>query len=203
MKVKIEFIEPVLGTQANDPEIAREFIASKHPSNTPQDDEVEVMNDSNEEFEKSTTVFPKTKNGERFMWDYQWKGFFKEACEAMIHTGQYTKDRLKKFRLTQYLYKKTIDRLLFVMPRRIILNYNGQDVTYLQRPLRGQTMRGERICLAASEMLPVGTTCEFEIRWLNDNLGDFVEQWLDYGTLLGTLQWRSGGYGRFKWQNIT
>ena len=200
MKVRIEFIEPVLGTSPANPEIAKEFVMSKCPEGEAAD-EVETLEQAEQMFEKSATIFPKL-DGKPFMWDYQWKGFFKEACEAMIHSEEHTQEKLKKLRLTQYLFKKTIDRQIFVLPRRIFFVPSGK-IEWLQRPLRGQTMRGERICLAHSEMLPAGTTCEFEIEWHNDKLGDYILEWLDMGERLGTLQWRSGGWGRFTWKDIT
>ncbi len=201
MKVKITFIEPLLGTTSANPEIAKEFILSKHPDKSPQVDEEASLASGEEEFEKSATVFPREKK-KLFMWDYQWKGFFKESCEAMINGDGYTKEQLKKVRLTQYLYKKTIDKQIFVLPRKIFLNLNGGKIEWLQRPLRGQTMRGERICLAHSEMLPAGTTCEIELEWYNKKLGDKIIEWLDMGKRLGTMQWRSGGYGRFTWKEV-
>ena len=119
----------------------------------------------------------------------------------MIHTGTLTKEKLRKVRLTQYMYKKAIDKLIFVKPRKILLNMAG-EMSFCERPLRGQTMRGERIALARSEQAPVGTSIECEIIVLNDKLWDYIKRWLDYGVLQGMGQWRNSGMGRFDWQEL-
>lgn len=210
MKVKMTFTEPVLGTLSGNRLVTEEFIISKHP-NGRSEEESEAMPE--EELEKGSTVFPRTKEGKPLMWDYQIKGFLKSACEQMIHSDTMKKEELRQVRLTDYLYKKTIDKQIFVAPRMIILNLSS-DVEFIapcmsgdgmtcQRPLRGETMRGERVALARSEAAPRGTTAEFEIITLNKNLERFIGPWLDYGAFMGMLQWRSGGMGRFNWELIS
>lgn len=204
MKVRIEFIEPVLGTLAANKEVAEDFVVNKNPKGA-QQDELDAVDriDVEKELEKITTVFPRNEEGQPFIWDYQVKGHFKGACEAMIHGDCFTKEELKKLRLTQYLYKKTIDQLLFVAPRRMVLCLpNGDPLGFCERPLRGQTMRGERIALARSEQAPIGTTFECIIEVLNKNLAPFIEVWLTHGKLSGFLQWRNSGMGRFIWKEI-
>lgn len=204
MKVKIEFVEKLLGTMSGDKEVATDFIADKHPKGI-QKDERQAIENLDETMEKSSTVFPRTEDGKPFVWDYQLKGYFKQACLQMIMTDTMTKEELKKVRLTDYLHKKTIDLMIFPSPRRILLQLpdgNGEKLEFLERPLRGQTRRGERIALARSEIAPVGTIIEFEILTLNKKLEPFIPQWLDAGIILGTGQWRSGGYGRFTWTEI-
>jgi len=201
MKVKLTFTEPLLGTLAGNKEVASEFILAKNPKGMAEDEENSLPTE--ERLEKSSTIFPRDEKGNVFLWDYQLKGFFKEACEAMIRSESMTKEELKKFGLTLYLYKKTIDQLVFVMPRKIILKLARNSViTVCERPLRGQTMKGERISLARSEEMPVGTTIEFEVKCLNEKLYPFIEQWLTYGALKGTGQWRNSGKGRFDWKKI-
>lgn len=199
MKIKVTFIEPVLGTLAGNKELATDYQASKHPDGV-QEDEAEAIKDMNEQLEKSSTIFPR-ENGKVFIWDYQFKGFLKEGIGAIITSDAYTKEQLKKVRLTQYLYKRTIDKLVFVKPRKIFLNLSG-DLSWCERPLRGQTMRGERISLARSEQAPAGTTIELEISSMHKNLWPFIEECLDYGELSGLLQWRNSGMGRFTWVKV-
>ncbi len=203
MKIEIEFTEPLLGTLSGDPEIATEFILSKNPNNNT--DEAECL-PNDDALEKGSTVFPRTPAGEPLIWDYQMKGFFKSACEAMITSGKYTKEALKKYRLTMYMYKKTIDKLVFANPRRILIQLpdkvDAAHLDFLERPLRGDTMRGERVCLARSEMIPAGAKVSFEVECLNSKLEKFVKEWLDYGRLMGMLQWRSSGMGRFSWKEV-
>lgn len=177
MKAELEFIEPLLGTMSGNPDLAEEYIAAKHPSGQVQDDEAEAIENLPEVLEKASTVFPRNKEGKPFLWDYQIKGFFKDACAAMIHTEQLTKEELKKVRLTEYLYKRTIDELVFVSPRRILIVLPEKaDLYFWERPLRGQTMRGERVALARSEASPEGTHIIFEVNWLNPKLEDYIKR---------------------------
>ena len=200
MKIKITFIEPLLGTLSGNKEIAEEFIISKHPDGHNDEESDAIPQD--EALEKSSTIFARD-NGRMMIWDYQIKGFLKSACEQMVNSGTITKKELKDYRLTQYLYQKTIDKQIFVKPRKIFLNLpEDGKVEFIERPLRGQTMRGERICLARSESVPAGTTIEIEISILAPNLEDFIPKWLNYGALMGLGQWRSSGMGRFVWEEL-
>jgi hypothetical protein len=76
---------------------------------------------------------------------------------------------------------------------------------YLQRSLRAMTAQGQRISLAKSEQLPVGTQFNFKMRILNDS--PIKEEHLDvlfnYGQVKGLGQWRNAGYGQFKVINFT
>lgn len=198
MQVKITFVEPLLGTVSGNKEIAEEFIISKHPDGHCQEESDAIA--LNESLEKSSTVFARTPDGEAMLWNYLVKGFCKEACAAMIHNGGITQEELKKARLTEYLYKKTIDETVFVFPRRIVLQLPpGTQISWLERPLRGQTMRGERVALARSEVAPQGTTIETEIKLLNPKLEPYLATWLNYGFLKGLGQWRNASWGSFTW----
>ncbi len=204
LKVELEFTEPLLGTLSGDPKVATEFILSKNPDNDSKDEQ-ECLPDE-EALEKSSTIFPRTPAGEPLIWDYQIKGFLKSACEAMITSEKYTKEKLQKVRLTWWMHKRTIDKLIFVTPRRILIQLpDGVDpsnLDFLERPLRADTMKGERVCLARSEVVPPGAKVEFVITCLNSKHEKYVREWLDYGQLMGMLQWRSGGMGRFSWKEI-
>jgi len=214
MKVELTFTEVLLGTLSGNKEIAEEFIISKHPEGKSQE-ESESVPELDETIEKSSTVFARTPDGKPMLWNYQPKGFFKEACAAMIHAltlGKVDaalkaeKDALKKNRLTEYLYKKTIDELVFVTPRRIPLILPDDcelPLKFWERPLRGQTMKGERISLARSEVAPEGTKIIFEVKVLNDNLLEYIKKWLDYGALKGLGQWRNSSCGSFEWRELT
>lgn len=202
MKIEIEFTEPLLGTLAGNKELAEDFIASKHPDGT-QKDEIEAIPEA---LEKASTGFSRNDEDMPMLWDYQIKGFFKEACLAMIHTDTMKKEELKKVRLTEYLYKRTIDQMIFINPRRIELRLpegcEPNKLEFLERPLRGQTMRGERIALARSEIAPAGTKITITISSLNEKLWPFIDKWLIYGALRGLGQWRNASYGRFSYRKL-
>ncbi len=197
LKCKITFTEPLLGTLAGDPEIAKEFILSKRPEGMSEDEVKALTND--EALAKACTVFPRDEDGKVFIWDYQWKGFFKEAFKAFNMGTIYTKDDLNKAGLRAY--KKSTDLLIFVKPRMCVLKYEG-ELGWCERPLRGSTAQGERISLARSEEVPAGAKGEIEIVSMNKNLWPYIKAALDYGELKGMLQWRNSGKGRFVWEEI-
>jgi hypothetical protein len=196
MKIVLTFTEELLGTLSGNKKIAEEFILSKRKEGMAEDEILALA----EHLEKESTVFAKS-DGKPHLWDYQVKGFFKEACQAMIGTGAFTQEELKKLSLTTYMHRRTIDNLIFVKPRKLFVNYVG-EIGVCERPLRGQTMQGERICLARSETLPAGSTISCEVIILNEKLKPVIGQWLTYGVLKGLGQWRNGSKGRFEWVEV-
>ena len=189
-KIKLEFQEPLLGTASANPELYEEFIASKAPEGMNQD-ELDSLPDVEKEIQKGTTIFHRNTDDQPVIYDYQIKGFFKDAC-GMLRRVVGTRSKALK------AYKKEIDGLVFVTPRRALLVLpEGGVMDFNTRPLRAQTAQGERVSLARSEQAPIGTTVEFEVSCLRDGLLPLVEEWLDYGKLRGLGQWRNASYGRF------
>ncbi|MCI7727978.1 MAG: hypothetical protein MSH58_12755 [Clostridiales bacterium] len=204
MKVKITFLEPVLGTWPNNKNIAEEFIASKAPDASTIEEEIAALG-IDAVTEKGKTVFPRNEAGEPVLYDYQVKGFFKDACGMLRRIGGKDEKTGKKKaanlsgKLTAY--KSVIDGLIFVQPRMIPIQVNG-EIRDCQRPLRAQTMQGERVSLANSEEIPEGSTAEFEVLCLEKDHEAVVQEWLDYGILRGIGQWRNSGKGRFTYEII-
>lgn len=194
LKIRIMFTDGILGTCSGNPDIHREFIASKAPDASKIEDEVAAIGVDGVE-EKSMTVFPKLADGTPFLYDYQIRGFFKEICGAMKGIAGTKSSKVKA-------YKKKVDNTIFVYPREIPLDLHGMMIDNCQRPLRAQTMQGERIALANSEVCPEGTTCEFEVVCMIDDDEDMIREWLDYGRHKGIGQWRNSGKGRLLWQEL-
>lgn len=196
LKVKLTFTEPVLGTCPNDEDIYKNFIGSKAPDASTVEDEVAALG-ADAVAEKGMTVFPK-ENGVPFFWDFQIKGFFKDACGMLSRVGGKDEGGKKKAvneSSKLKAYKKIIDGLIFVSPRKIpITNW---EIGVCQRPLRAMTMQGERVTLAMSEEIPAGSSIEFEVMCLSDEHIAAVKEWLDYGQLRGLGQWRNSGKGRY------
>lgn len=193
--VSIEFTEEVLGTASANPDIHRDYIASKAENAASIEEEVASIG-VDAEVEKSMTVFPRNAEGQPIFWDYQWKGFFKDACGCLRKVNGMKSSKIKA-------YKKEIDGLIFVGPRQIPIEYDEElKMGDCQRPLRAATAQGERIALANSETVPAGSTCELTITCLKDDLIDAVLEWLDYGKLRGMGQWRNSGKGRFVYEII-
>lgn len=188
IKVKVVTFEEVLGTASANPEIHKEYIASNAPDAPSKEEEVAAIG-VEEVFEKGMTVFPRDEEGNPIAWDYQWKGFFKDACGSLRKVSDSKCSKVKS-------YKKEIDGLIFPMPRKIKIEFDG-EIGICQRPLRGQTAQGERIALASSECIPAGATMTFYIKLLYPGHKDAVLEMLDYGMLRGFGQWRNSGKGRF------
>ena len=195
LKIKVTFDEEVLGTSSSNPDIHSEYIASKGPNALTLEEEVEAIG-LDEVFEKNMTVFPRDKEtGTPIVWDYQWKGFLKDAFGS-----------LKKIKGTECsnlkAYKKEIDGLIFVFPRKIPFVLSG-EMGICQRPLRAQTAQGERVALASSESVQEGSSMEFEIKCLVDSDVPAVIEALNYGELRGFGQWRNSGKGRFHYEILS
>lgn len=188
--VKLTFTDDLLGTSSGNPELHREFIASKAPDAAKMEEEVAAIGVDAVE-EKSMTVFPKLADGTPYLWDYQIRGFFKEICGAMRGIPGTKSSKVKA-------YKKKVDNTIFAEPREIPLDLHGMKIADCQRPLRASTMQGERIALANSEVCPQGTTCEFDVLCMVDEDVDMLREWLEYGKYKGIGQWRNSGKGRFE-----
>ena len=191
LKIKVVFDEEVLGTAASNPDIHREYIASNSPNALTLEEEVEAIG-TEEVFEKSMTIFPKDENGTPIAWDYQWKGFLKDAFGSLKKIPGTECGKIKA-------YKKEIDGLIFVYPRQIPIEVNG-EIGVCQRPLRASTAQGERIALASSESIPAGSSMVFDIQCLLDSHEKAVIEALNYGRMRGFGQWRNSGMGRFKYE---
>ena len=193
-KVRLTFTDEILGTSSGNPELHREFIASKAPDAQKMEEEVAALGVDAVE-EKSMTVFPRLADGTPFLYDYQVRGFFKEICGAMKAISGTKSSKIKA-------HKKKIDNTIFVEPREIPLDLHGMKMTNCQRPLRASTAQGERIALANSEVCPEGTRCEFEVLCMVDEDAAMLREWLEYGKYKGIGQWRNSGKGRFTFEII-
>lgn len=191
MKVRLTFLEPILGTWPSNENVARDFIASKAPDASTIEDEIAALG-ADAVADKGMTVFPRV-DGAPVLYDYQVKGFFKDACGMLSRVKTTKSSGLKA-------YKKIIDGLIFVEPRYIPIQVNG-EIGECQRPLRAQTPQGERVSLANSEEIPAGSTIEFEIVLYDEKAHlPAVMEWLEYGRMRGLGQWRNSGKGRFTYE---
>lgn len=193
MKIKITFTEEILGTSPANEEIYRDFVGSKAPDAASIEDEVEALG-VDAVAEKGMTVFPRTADGVPYLYDYQIKGFMKDTCGGLRKVKGTESSKIKAF-------KKEIDKLIFVEPRIIPFSDYG-TVGRCERPLRAQTMQGERISLACSEAIGAGASIVFDVVCLSDDHERALREWLDYGRYSGIGQWRNSGKGRFVWEEI-
>jgi len=191
--VKIRLLEPMLGTVPKDQEVYKRFIASKAPDPEGGKEETETVEAVEE---KGWTGFHKDEKG-LFIYNYMIKGFLKAACEVCMSAGAL--DKISA-------YKKWIDLVVFIDPRRIYFGKQEPDGC-LERPLRTMTPKGPRVSVCRSDYIKEGTEIDFMVRILKNKAGIdqvAIEQMLDYGQYVGLGQWRgSGGYGRFEIVEIT
>lgn len=203
INVKITFLESALGTAPNDEDVYRNFIGSKAPDAGSLEDEVAALG-ADTVAEKGMTVFPRDVDGKPIFWDYQIRGFFKDACSMLSRVGgkdENGKKRKVNESSKMTAYKKIIDGLIFVSPRQIPIQMQG-EMGVCQRPLRAQTMQGERVTLAMSEECPAGSTINFTVSCLSPEHAAAVREWLNYGYLRGLGQWRNSGRGKFVWEEL-
>lgn len=172
LKVKMVFTEELLGLENAEDKDER-------PSN---------------ELRSTYTVFPRDEDGEPVMWDYQIKGFFKDACGMLRNVKGTESSKIKAFR-------REIDGLVFIKERQVKI-VSKEQIKDCKRSLRISTPEGEKVTIAHSEMLPAGSTMEFTIIVFDTYLEKAVREWLDYGEYRGTGQWRNSGKGTFVWEEI-
>lgn len=190
---------PLLGSAPASQAIRTQYIASKAPTDELRAEESDNPQDRDE---KGLTVFIRNDQDQLCVMGYQLKGFFKAALQAL--RGQ----------VKIAAPKSKVDTLVFVEPRYIPIKRNGEvlreEDEVLERPLRASTPQGERITLAASEMLNPPWQITIEVSMLPSNgtaksealTWDVLETALDYGAYHGLLQWRSADYGRFIWKRV-
>jgi hypothetical protein len=185
MHVKLTFTEPLLGTVPKDPTVYTTFIADNSPE--PEVEAGTVPQGATAE-ERGWTGFHE-EGGKLFLYNYTIKGFFKDACSMLSRIPDSCSASLTAFR-------KCIDGLIFIRPRRIPLVLSG-PLGQLERPLRAQTAQGERVALARSDTAPIGSSIEFDVECLGGIPVECLDEWLDYGQNRGLGQWRNAEYGTF------
>lgn len=202
LNVRLTLTEEALGTMSANKELHREYIASKAPDAKSTEEEVAALGVEAVD-EKGRTVFPRMTIGEDedvpFIFDYQLKGFFKDAAKMMkkVRGSECAKVRA---------YRQAIDGLLFIDQRKVPWLTADHKPAHVgptcERPLRASTPMGERIALSSSETVPAGSILEFGIILLDKSLLPMVKECLAYGQLRGLLQWRNSGKGTFTWQPL-
>lgn len=182
-----ELIEPILGTIPKDRNVFENFIMDQAKTEMEKEKATEDLDRVPEEAEsRGWTGFYEDAEGHPILMDYQFKGFLKNAGNVM-------KGALKIKNLRSH-----IEQTVFVNPRSIVLADKPDDV--LERPLRAMTMQGPRVSLVRSDMINPGRVYPLELQVLEGSVVTeaALRDILSYGELSGLLQWRNGGYGRFK-----
>jgi hypothetical protein len=185
------FKEPLLGCTPKNQDIYKQYIMTR----AALDDEqiAEEMNSVESMEEKGWTGFHQDEAG-IFLFDYVIKGFLKDACGTLRRAKGTESMKLKA-------YKKVIDGLVFITPRKIRLELpEGGEIGVIERPLRTSGPTGDRVALARSDTCPAGTKITFDLTILGEVSEKLQTEWFDYGALRGLGQWRNAGYGSFTYE---
>lgn len=191
--VSATFTEEILGTKASDKDIFDKYQASLNPTVVGHDEEMANAPETSAAA-SGMTIFHKDKDGRYGVYDYQVKGFIKEAAQALNRFDKEFRGGLEKMSA----FKTKISQTIFVYPRFIpFILPEGLELGVCQRPLVGQTAQGQRIALAKSETVPAGTILRFNVEILSAEVEKYFPLWMDYGMRTGMGQWRNSGKGRF------
>lgn len=196
LTVRVTFTQPLLATNANDAEIYSRYLASLTDEEK-RKEEIERLG-LTEVDEKGMTVFLRNPENPMIpqLKGYTWLGFLKDKARALAKVDG-------SFCSTMTAYIKEIDQRISVSPAYIDLELpEGTGIDTLQRPLRAQTMQGERVSLAKSEVAPIGSECEFTFRCETKEGMQMILDCLEYGEIHGTGQWRNAGNGTFETEII-
>lgn len=198
--VTLTLTEDMLGTVPKNKDIYADYIASRQAQRPVTPVEVsgigaesatvtvaEEVNSVPVDEEKGWTGFHTDDEG-IFLYDYQVKGFIKEAGNVLKETVEVK------------ALKSKIDSFLFVFPRKIRIADGPSGV--FERPLRAMTAQGPRVTLTRSDVVPAGTKLKLQIKLLphkelNEKL---IRELFEYGQLQGLGQFRNGSFGRFTYE---
>lgn len=230
MKVIFTFLGSVLGTKPLNPDIVKDFIASraadlaimkaevasahkllqswvekmkKHSDKTEDEIKAELLS-------SPMTVFSRTKEGNPYINSYMIKGMLKENSDNLRKTLALTKGHALNPQLKGIKNNMTKYAHVFVnedMTGKSVLlhDMDGNDIGNvqgeLQRPLRVDTMQGPRVALAISENIPVTSQIEFNIFYMRPVTKEILIETLNLGLFNGIGQWRnSGEHGNFMFE---
>ena len=140
--------------------------------------EIKVRITFTKEIIEGTVSLSRDDKGRLALFDYQVKGYFKDACSILARDGSGTESAKLK------AYKKIINGYVLVQPRVIPFEIEG----------------GQEV-LADSGAIPAGAYVDLTITCLSDEHMVAVEEWLDYGWFRGFGQWRNPGKN-ISWEKL-
>lgn len=196
--IELTFKEKILGACPKDEKTYSAFIRKRA-----EEKGVEVGEDEKKTLEdleiQGWTGFHMLDGHQPILYDYVIKGFFKDACGMLKRVSG-----TKSSKITAH--KKVIDGLVFIQPRQILISLNGGKIEILERPLRAQTPKGERVALTKSDTCPAGSKIKFKVLIFKatkeaDKISrEVLEEWLSYGAFRGLGQWRNASWGSFDYK---
>jgi len=219
--VRINFIEPVLGSQPADVSLWERYVRAKLDKeieriekalkNAKTQEEAEALQEKLDrlmkergeecilpEVERKMTVFYRDAEGYLCLMNYQVLGYLKEMANNFLKSG--FKNKFSKY--------VDVRANLDGRYRECYLIRNGERIKepdgVLERPLRAMTASGYIVSISVSEIVNPPVETEFYIVVLgNKSLHGIDENvlrmLLELGKEKGGIsQWRGAGYGRFE-----
>lgn len=204
--VRLTFTEPLLGSVPLNKEIYRDWLSSRAPTPEQGESEIETVPDA-ETLEQGTKGFHRFPDGTPMIRGHVIKGFCKSACGILRRDSDTLSSKLRA-------YRKIVDGAVWARPKMIpiVLGDGGYSLwpvsdgpkelglKLLQRPLRCSTAQGERVALACSEIIPIGSAIEFDLLIVGGIVDEeILREWFGYGQFRGLGEWRSSGMGEFSY----
>jgi len=131
--------------------------------------------------------------------DHMIYGFMKAAGTAICDVSK----RAKGVVLQSNTYTTRIVNTHVRCAQRFIVFDREADAEFCQRSLRAKTAQGDRIAIAKSEVMPVGSTLEFDLKVLKNSplKSEHIKRMFEYGSEFSGLgQWRNAGNGMFDFE---
>jgi hypothetical protein len=188
-ELKITLTERMLGTIPRDREVLAQHVMDQKeakgdeiPPRTPEDQE-----------QRAWTTFYVDENELPVLFDYQLKGFLKEAANDIKDVAGPNETKIASLR-------SHVERSVFILPRMTPLQDTPVgDNQMIERPLRAMTQQGPRVTVVRSDYIEAGQTYTFKLLVLKKSkiTEEVLLKILSRGQLKGLGQWRNGGYGRF------
>ncbi len=183
-ELTIKLTRPMLGTIPKDRE-----VYAKHVKHQLAGDDEEIL--VPEDVESAGWTGFLAHDGVPSIWDYQVKGFIKEAGNVLKAQAGVT------------ALRSHIDNELFVSPRSIPVKLLPEP---LERPIRVMTMQGPRVSVIRSDQAEADPDHPL-VWWLRVLDGSkitraLLETILEYGSVKGLGQWRNGGWGSFEYELV-
>lgn len=156
LSTAIRLFEPMLGSTSGNPNIQAEFVQKQLEDAAKKKEELACIRTQTPEsptpaevadaVERTSTVFFSDKRG-LFLFDYQVRGFIKEATLALIELGDCA--------ISKWAYKKACDSFIFVLPRRVYLLRPSVVIDKL--PNRGMWEEAQKITKWEKDhLMPIG-----------------------------------------------
>jgi hypothetical protein len=199
-KIRITFLQEMLGSNPKDENLFASYVAKKAPTAEDAEEEMDLLRQNlaklseAEKIELRGTTGFLMREGTPVIKNYVIKGFLKAALMALNRTS------LDLAGNNVHAFRKVVDQVVLVEPTWLtIILPEGEKMGICERPLRAQTPQGERVALARSETCPAGSYIDFTLKVLP---GDFtqtaLEEVLIYGSVNGLGAWRNAGNGAFQ-----